>query len=421
MFCNNCGKEISNDSLFCTNCGNKVEKNIPPITPPPTTSNNTALDEKKKNKLLLPLIIVGTLLLIAIGVMVVLFVRKSLFNRNDIETDNNKGRNIAIEDDDDELDEMATNDSQLDDNTDDMGLDVSDDQLGDSSNTGDANINFYPIYTYDELPDVLSIDSDTRFSYVDYYPLGDSSVYSFQFNEANATDADFYNACEEYSILLQELNGFTYESDYSDQKYAETGLIANYLTKGDYAISITASVEEPDYFAYVTIYLLADEVDGGNVTGDNITVVFDMPNYNKFLANRDTISFTYGHEVNMDNGIAFYIYDAMGNFTEDGSAVMDVVLDISSYYSDYYFNNGDFFMIPLDVEGNVLSDAVPVALVLDEAGNEVSMPFLLSASSYDKYTFYFPVPNETYSILLYATNVLNDDYSYPAYVMHIGN
>ena len=112
MFCNNCGKEISNDSLFCTNCGNKVEKNIPPITPPPTTSNNTALDEKKKNKLLLPLIIVGTLLLIAIGVMDVLFIRKSLFNRNDIATDNNKSRSIAIEEDDDELDEMAANDTQ---------------------------------------------------------------------------------------------------------------------------------------------------------------------------------------------------------------------------------------------------------------------------------------------------------------------
>ena len=64
---------------------------------------------------------------------------------------------------------------------------------------------------------------------------------------------------------------------------------------------------------------------------------------------------------------------------------------------------------------------LPVTMVLDEAGNEVTMPFLLSASSYDTYTFYFPVPNETYSLLFYATNVLNDNFSFPVYVMQVGN
>ncbi|TAH70370.1 MAG: zinc ribbon domain-containing protein [Anaerolineaceae bacterium] len=465
MFCSNCGKEISNDSSFCMICGNKIEKNIhpsqpppiapqpsglPPTTPPPATPHQAPLPpsappltpppmdimhhtapiyhgtpvnvEKKKNKLLLPLIIVGVVVFLAIGVISVLFINKKLNERNN-ESTSNEGRNITAETKEDiKTDNSNNGASESDDTDNNLGNNeipqdkTVEDETVEIDIIDDTEILFEPLYNYVELPYVLSMDSYLKFSYVDYFPLSDSSVYSYQYNDVNATEADFYKACEDYSLLLQELSGFTYEADFSNQKYEETGLLANYLTKDDYAISITAGVEDLGYFAYITIYILTDEVEGGNITGN-----FEMPNYNYFLANRETISFTYNHDVYMDNGISFYIYEVMGNYTEDGTVVMDVILDISSYYTDYYFNNGDFFMIPFDAENNVLSDAVPVGMVLDEAGNEVAMPFLLSSSSYDTYTFYFQVPNETYSLLFYATNVLNDDYSYPAYVMQVGN
>jgi hypothetical protein len=425
MFCNYCGKEISNESLFCTNCGNKISPRAPTpkepqtpvsqaITSPSITSDSTAI--KKKNKILIPLIIVGALLVITIGVLAIFFIRKSLNNRNDKEAGINEGRRVAIED---SIKINDNNEEELEDNTTDLEIDISDDLIeysADTVITDDTEITFEERYNYTELPDVLSLDSDLRFSYVDYFSLSDSSVYSFQFNEINATEADFYNACEEYSLLLQELNGFTYEPDISDQKYAESGLVVYYLTKDNYGISITASLEDLHYFAYINIYSLAGEIDSSEVIGE-----IDMLNYDSFLANRDSISFTSAETVNMENGLSLYIYEVMGNYTEDENVVIDVVLDISSYYSDYYLNNGDFFILPLDATGNILSDAIPIGWVIDGAGNEVTMPFLLSSSSYDSYTFYFPVPNDTMTLLLYATNILKDDYSFPVHVMQVGN
>lgn len=161
-------------------------------------------------------------------------------------------------------------------------------------------------YSYAELSDVLSLDSDIRFSYVDYLSTDGVFVYTYQFNELNATQADFLQACDDYSILLQEISGFTYELEYTEKQYAETGILANYLTKDNYGMGITAETVGSEHYAYISIFPIGEDTVEVEEIPDDIS----MPNYDYFLAGRDIVEYTFDETVNMDNGISFYIYAA---------------------------------------------------------------------------------------------------------------
>lgn len=271
------------------------------------------------------------------------------------------------------------------------------------------------LYSYTELPDVVSLDSDKRFIYSTIYNEEGIAVYTYLFYDENATDADFYKACEDYSQLIQVENNFVYEKEYTEQLYEETGEAANYLTRNDYGLSITASIEDSLRYAYITIFPLSDEPQ----SNDTPQVTVELPNYNKYLVDREIISFTFDETVNMDNGLSFAIYDIVANYPGDGTMTVDITLDLSSYYSDYYMNNGDFMVFPTDDEGNIIADAQPISHITDSAGNFVAMPFLVKASSYDRLTFTYPVPINTIAFSVYATNFLADRAT-PVYVMDVG-
>lgn len=145
-----------------------------------------------------------------------------------------------------------------------------------------------------------------------------------------------------------------------------------------------------------------------------------MPNFNTYLAGREIKKFTYDETVSMENGLSFMIYDVMGNYPGDGSMTIDITMDLSSWYTDYYLNNGDFMILPVDVNGNILSDSIPISFVKNSNGNDVSMPFLVSASSYESYTFTYVVPSNTSAFSIYASNVVGNNPTDPVYVMGVG-
>jgi hypothetical protein len=270
-------------------------------------------------------------------------------------------------------------------------------------------------YSYAELPNVVSVDSDGRFIYSTKNADNGVVVYSYLFNEENATIADFYQACEDYSILLQKENGFVYQKEYSEEQYENTKVPANYLTKGDIGISVTASVEDSLYYAYIIIFPLYMET-----TDEDTQTVIDMPNYNAYLAGREKAYFTYDEMISMENGISFAIYDVIARLPGDGTIAIDIMMDISSWYEDYYLNNGDFMILPVDSDNNIISDAIPTSYITDSAGNNVPMPFLVSTSSYVEYTLTYAVPSNTAAFSIYASNVYGDDYYGPVYVMDVG-
>lgn len=424
MFCQSCGKEIDQGNSFCSNCGSQVISNnevsnnsnppfqdisalppqgIPqspiqgmPELPPYTAPNNVSISPKKKSKIWIPITIgVGIFLLVLITA-IILFNR--FFNRLGSQIRDTMESQITIDDSSPNEDSWDDSETYID----------------------DAEVNeeneYVITYSYAELPDVLSLDSDIRFSYVDYLSTDGVFVYTFQFNELNAGESDFLQACDDYSILLQEISGFTYEQEYTEQQYAETGILANYLTRDNYGMGITAETVDSEHYAYISIFPLVEDTVDVEVIPEDIS----MPNYDYFLAGRDIVEYTFDETVNMENGLSFYIYDAIANYPGDGSYTIDITLDISSYYEDYHINNGDFMLIPFDSEGSILSDAIPINKIYNEWGYEMIYPFVLSASSYEYYTLSYPIPTETAIFLLYAANVLNDDYSYPVYVMEVG-
>jgi hypothetical protein len=290
----------------------------------------------------------------------------------------------------------------------------------DAANTGTTgNQPVYEYkYSYAELPDVVSIDSDKRFIHSANYSEQGVTVYTYLFYDKSAVVDDFYQACDDYSELLQEMNGFIYNYDLSQQKYEETGERVIYLTREDYLISITASLEDSLCYAYIAIAPIGGEE---NTQIEAPQVELNMPNYNKFLADREIKYFDYAETVNMENGLTFFVYDVIARMPGDGTLEIDINLDLGNNYADldYYMNNGDIMILPMDGEGNILSDAVPTAYVKDSEGNSVAMPFLTNTSVYENYTFTYIVPPNTIKLSIYASNVAGDDFTGPVYVMNV--
>lgn len=398
MICPNCGKEIAMQSMFCHHCGCRI-----PYAP---------VKEQKKNKWLIPVIAFSGVFLVVIGIFAVLIFNGTiqLGKRNMI--DNNRdGYNPGSNS---QADNIAADNSIKDINTDKKAEEIKPDENKSSANTPKDGLIYDFKYSYTEIPDVLSLDSDTRFIYDNYYSENGFSVYSYQFDDVNASEEDFIQACDDYSVLLQELSGFTYDKEYGDQHYEYTGERANYLFREDYGIAISVA-EEPSSYVNVTIFPIGGEIENGGEAGG-----YDLPNYETYLANREIQYFTYEETVNMDNGLSFYVYDVTARYPGDGTMSVDVIMDLSSYYTDYYTDNGDFMLLPVDGEGNLISDAIPISYVTDSLGNQMTMPYLVSASSYEQYTFTYQVPPNTMAFSIYATNLINNDYSAPVYVMEVG-
>lgn len=108
-------------------------------------------------------------------------------------------------------------------------------------------------YSYTELPDVLSPDSDQRFTYYTDYIDEGIIEYEFLFNDDTATDSEFYQACADYSKRLMTEYGFYYEEEFSDQLYDQTGIYADYLSRDDYVIAIAAIIEDSLRYIYISV------------------------------------------------------------------------------------------------------------------------------------------------------------------------
>jgi hypothetical protein len=442
MFCRNCGKEISNDSVYCHDCGAKVESiplsgAEPQVTPDDkdtfdgevnqadyvpqheagsnssygakqtprheaTPPNPYAAYNAVMKKRVTPRKAFYIAFFVTIGLFIIFIAIGAIIERNE--------------------------------NADAAGLVVNTDEK-------DNTVYDYK-YSYNELRGVVSLDSDARFVYSFDYFEEDVTVYTFLFNDKNATEAAFNQACDDYALLLQEVSGFTYETEYTEQRYSETGVFVDYLTRGRHGLSISGSYENSLYYAHISIFHLskikdvsagqqdigADTRDisagqqdmGAETQNDGTNTQLNMPNYNTYLADREIKGFSYDETVNMDNGLSFVLYDVISNWHSDGTMTVDITLDLSSYYMDYYMNNGDFMVLPLDGNDKVLADSQPIAYILDDTENIVEMPFLVSASSYIRYTFTYFVPPETKKFFIFATNATNEDLTKPVYVMSVG-
>ncbi len=262
---------------------------------------------------------------------------------------------------------------------------------------------FFPVYSYSELPDVLSLDSDERFILND--SLIDSGIATYQFFIVGTfhTENDFIDALDNYSYMLQQTNGFIYEQQFSEEEYANSGDPILYLTRGDDWLSIVPSYDENA--AYVHIYNMANLSE----TGEDID--YGSYFYDTYLDGRNETEFTSDSYVTAENGDLFYLNDVYSEDLGDGTKKIEVSLDLAGYYTGLYLNDYDFVILSKDLNGNIITDASPIVTVRDPYGNELSMPLALNADSYESYSLIFYIPEAAEYITLYATNT---NYGVPA-------
>jgi len=154
--------------------------------------------------------------------------------------------------------EVIQNDSS-DYNAPDNGDNDTSTDFGDDSGTGgDNSADYADNYSYSELPDVLSLDSDDRFVYYDYDTYDGVATYTYLFDSVTSSDADFYSALSDYCQLLQSSSGFYYDADFSINQYNATGVSTEYLTKNNICIGVTASVTDSLYYTYITLVFLSE-------------------------------------------------------------------------------------------------------------------------------------------------------------------
>ena len=423
--CEACKKEFSGDRLFCDSCGGALVETgamknenqpvqvypssmnhqsidnmpfqgqpsygsqIPPagMTQPPQYSYSPTTPAKKK-RVILPVILItlfATLGVLAVAILSGVFSDKKPNNTPSpaVSTiDPNGGTNVPDSNTNESVKPIVTHEQNYQ-------------------------------YSYVELPDVISLDSDKRFIYSGDYNEEGIAIYAYLFYDETAADADFYRACDDYIKLLQEENGFIYEEEFTNQQYEQTGMIAEFLSREEYLISITATNEGSLRYAYISIIPIDGEVQDVPVQEAN-----ELPNYNNYLLGREIKNFTFDETVNMDNGLSFSLYNVLISYNPDQTMTVEVILDLSSYYSDYYFNNGDFMVFPMDTEGYVIADAQPISYITDSEGYLVTMPFLVNASAYRRLTFTYAVPIDTYAFSIYATNYIAGQ-STPVYMMDV--
>jgi hypothetical protein len=185
----------------------------PPVAPVP---------QKKKKSPLLPIfIVVGAVILLLIGVIGVTKAVNYLNKiKNQNETDTDVFDNIVNSTDSSTDGDMSSDNTQGDSSVPTPAAQADSDEV-----TYDMK------YSYTELPSVVSIDSDSRFSYYNYNSSDSGIYYVFLFNDPGAAETDFYTAVNDYSSLLMNWNGYTYWEDFSQEQYNLTGYYADYYNK----------------------------------------------------------------------------------------------------------------------------------------------------------------------------------------------
>lgn len=407
MLCKGCGAEVTSGQLICPNCGTK---NIPPLPPTPPGSMYGPESGKKKSKVLIVIVIgVVALIFMIVAIIIITKVVRLLKTTNDIQN---------------EITDTYVDDTYMDPNIEDTTGDTdSTNSSGEDVITEDTSDDSYHIaYSYKEIPDLLSIDSDSRFSYYDKTVGEDYVTYTFLYSYADATEEDFNTSISDYCDLLTSLNGYYYEEEFGTNQYEETGKKIDYYSKDNTAIGVTAGIEDTGWFAYIDIYDLTDSTvnsavgdgtvddsiienntDAGSVEDHNGQS--DNYNYSYYIAGRDSQYFDLNTEVVMDNGIAFYLYDAIVTDLGDGTAQIDCNMDLAAVKPDTYLYTDDFLIMPTDSSGNGIGDASLVEYVVDRNGEYITAPYLLDTENYDKYTLSFIVPAAATSFSVFGTNV----------------
>ncbi|MDD3172302.1 MAG: hypothetical protein PHF63_01315 [Herbinix sp.] len=366
---------------------NRMPQNmVPPMAPYQSNA-------QQKNKALLPILLgVAGLFVIIVGFFIVSKVLVELNSSGDLgsyQTTDNSDNDSNTEED---TSTYSANDGTYDSTTDATTDDTSGDYI------------YTDLYSYTELPDVYSLDSDTRFSYYNNSSYDGISTYVFQLNDTSLSESDFYTAVDDYCTLLVNNNSFYYEEEFTNEQYNETGDLTEYLSRDNVCVSVTASVEDTGYYAYVSIFPLNDSTE-------SIT----FKNYTTYIDGRDNQYFDEGTEVIMDNGMAFYLNDVVVTDMGDGSAVLDAYVDLATINSERYFYPDDLIVLPKDSYGNILSDACLVEYITDGDGYSVTTPFLLDTEYYNSYKVSFVVPSGTTTFSIYGTNITEDSYAGPIY------
>lgn len=366
--------------------------NMPPMPPYTSGSGN------KKNKALLPIIIgAAVLIFIIAGIIVASVIINYIKHREE---------RVDTWLDDSYTEPYIEDSSDIIDNNDDV---IPDD--------GSEDLSYNLVYSYLELPDVISIDTDSRFAYYDYYLDTDVITYSFLFNNTGATEDDFYTAVDDYCSLLMDLNGFYYEEDFSLDQYNETGANTDYYSKDNFAIGITASVEDTGWYAYIDIYDLSEAESEDSDTADSS--LDDYSNYTYYLEGRDSLTYDLGTEVIMDNGMAFYLNEVTVTDLGDGTAQIDCNMNLAANNADTYLYTDDFLCLPMDQEGYIIGDASLIEYVVDSTGEYITAPYLLDTEYYYNYTVSFIVPAETATFSIYGTNLSDGYFAGPVYYIEM--
>ena len=235
-------------------------------------------------------------------------------------------------------------------------------------------------------------------------------TYTYTF-DMNLSKKDFYNAVDDYCTLLMNMNGFYYEEAFSIDQYNESGLLTEYFSRDNIAIGVTASVEAVGWFVYIDIYDLSFESNPAE-EGDS-EILYN--NYSYYLEGRESINYDLATKVQMENGIAFYLNEAVVIDLGDGTSQIDCNMYIGATYDDTYLYTDSFIVLPMDRDGFIIGDACVTNNIADEMGQYQYVPYLLSTNDLYTYTLSFIVPSETTSFTVYGTNLIDGFVAGPVY------
>jgi len=160
--------------------------------------------------------------------------------------------------------------------------------------------------------------------------------------------------------------------------------------------------------------------DDDNYSEDDTYSDYDTySNYDSFIQGRELQYYEQYSEVVMENGIGFYLNDILVTDLGDGTATVDMNIDLISYYDENYLYNEDFLMLPMDKAGNALSDACSVGYIRDSNGNDISIPMLLNTEEYQNYVITFIVPTNMENFNVYGINYSTEGFSGPVYCIEM--
>ncbi len=263
-------------------------------------------------------------------------------------------------------------------------------------------------FSYTELPDVISIDSDWRFMLNDRYEQENSICYEFLFASEGSED-EFYMGIAAYETLLEEKCGFLYEEGITDGQNQQAGEQIDYYSQGDILLGVSTQKLEDSYYVTINLFLPPEDTqDGGQQESYN--------NYNYFVIGREQTVFDLKQEVTMENKISFLLDEINITDLGDGNSVFVAEIKMKSEQKGNYFCLDDFLILPMDAEYNMLADATAAAYVKDVDGNELTAPLELPTEDYGIYTVSFILPMNTQNFNVYGTNYYNDGFSGPVYL-----